>query len=96
MFEPLFGNPPTHPARLVASVVMRVKRGVIGGDLLCELSPSLPEEGPKILRLTFLGGRHEGKHIGGRAAHFVHASQQHASRPASQDQAHHTGRSDSS
>jgi len=96
MFEPLFGNPPTHPARLVASVVMRVKRGVIGGDLLCELSPSLPEEGPKILRLTFLGGRHEGKHIGGRAAHFVHASQQHASRPASQDQAHHAGRSDSS
>ncbi len=81
LFEPLFGDPPKHPARLAASVVMADKHGVIGGDLFCDLSPLLLKQGPKILRLAFLGGRNERKHVGGRAAHFIHASHQHATRP---------------
>ena len=77
----LFGDPPEDPACLVASVVMPDKRGVIRRDLLCDLSPLLLKQGPKIFRLTFLGGHNERKHVGGRAAHFIHASHQHATRP---------------
>jgi hypothetical protein len=54
---------------------------VIRGDLRCDLSPLLLKQGPKIFRLTFLGGRNARKHVGGRAAHFIHASHQHATRP---------------
>lgn len=95
LFEPFSGDPPKYPTRLVASVVMPDKRGVIGGDLLCDLSRSLLKQGPKILRLEFVGGRNEGKHVGGRAAHFVHVSHQHASRLGSRDRAQHAGRSES-
>jgi hypothetical protein len=34
----------------------------------------LLKQGPKIFRLTFLGGRNERKHVGGRAAHFTLAT----------------------
>jgi hypothetical protein len=39
LFLPLFGDLPKDPARLVASVVMPGQRGVVRGDVLCDLSP---------------------------------------------------------
>ena len=81
LFLPLFGDLPKDPARLVASVVMPGQRGVVCGDVLCDLSPLLLKQCSKVLGLTFLGGRNERKHVGGRAGRleFYNVRRRHSS-----------------